>query len=97
MKTYHPVPLTSRAALSPQLEEIIEAAAALIHDEWAAARIANGWRYGPRRSDEEKTNPCIVPFGDLPESEKAYDRITARAAVHAILLSGYEIRRRRGD
>ena len=40
-------------------------------------QIAEGWRYGPCRDDEKKLTPCLVPYGELPEVEKEYDRITA--------------------
>ena len=33
--------------------------------------------YGKNRYSVAKTTPCLVPYKDLPEEEKAYDRNTA--------------------
>ena len=53
-----------------------------------------GWTYGPARDDAAKKHPCLVPYADLPESEKAYDRNTAMATVQFILSKGFEIKKR---
>ena len=62
------------------------------HDHWAAQRLAEGWTYGEQRDDAAKTHPCLIPYKDLPESEKQYDRTTAMETLKAILALGYEIR-----
>jgi ryanodine receptor 2 len=63
----------------------------LAHDVWAAARIAQGWSYGPTRDDRNKKHPCLVPYSQLPESEKEYDRRMAAETLKAILTLGYQI------
>jgi len=40
------------------------------HDIWARQRLADGWNSGPGRDDAAKEHPCLVPYKDLPESEK---------------------------
>lgn len=90
--TYIPRPIdTTEVQLSRGLQGLTERLAAHIHDVWAARRIDEGWRYGPRRDDERKTHPGLVPYSELPESEKDYDRRTALGAVKAIVALGYEI------
>jgi ryanodine receptor 2 len=63
-----------------------------VHDLWAEARLAEGWTYGPRRDDEARTHPGLVPYADLTEQEKGYDRRTALGTLRAILALGYELR-----
>jgi len=77
--------------LPQELTELRELLAEDVHDAWAAGRMAEGWRYGPTLDREKLTHPCLVPYGDLPESEKEYDRRTAAAAIRCILESGFRI------
>jgi hypothetical protein len=53
--------------------------------------MAEGWRYGPERNDERKEHPCLVPYNELSESEKEYDRKTAIETLKAIGLLGFKI------
>ena len=39
----------------------------------------------------KKKHPCLIPYADLPESEKTYDRETALGTLRAILALGYTI------
>jgi len=89
---YHPRPLdTSGVELSAEQQALIESLAEHVHDEWAVGRMAEGWKYGPVRSDERKESPCFVPYHELPENEKEVDRRTAVGAVKAIMLLGYDL------
>ena len=95
MKTYTPRPLdTSKVTLPSELTEMTEQFAKNTHDIWAQQRIAEGWKYGKKRNDEKKEHPCLVPYEELPESEKEYDRRTATKAIRFIVKSGYEIIRK---
>jgi len=92
MTTYTPLPLdTAFIELPPSLTELLEKLAENTHDVWAVTRIAQGWSYGVSRDDAGKKHPCLVPYADLPESEKEYDRKTAGETLKAILLLGYAI------
>lgn len=62
-----------------------------VHERWAALRISQGWRFGPQRDDERKWHPCLIPYAELPESEKEVDRQTVRETVQAIRQLGYRI------
>ena len=93
--TYRPKPIDTRHITLPdELEALTERLAENAHDNWAAQRLAEGWTWGERRDDAEKKHPCLVPYADLPESEKAYDRRTAMETLKAILALGFEIRRK---
>jgi len=92
MTTYTPQPLdTSAVTLPLTLTALMEKLAENTHDVWAATRIAQGWTYGPSRDDANKKHPCLVPYADLPESEKEYDRNTAGETLKAILTMGYRV------
>lgn len=73
------------------LEPLVELLAKAVHDTWAAERFAAGWVYGPERDDVKKTHPCLVPYEELPESEKEYDRQTARTTIAMLLAQGCRI------
>jgi len=95
--TYQPRPITTDAIeLSPDLLALTERLAEHAHDIWAQQRLADGWTYGPRRNDAARQHPCLVPYADLPESEKQYDRQAALGTLKAILALGYNIEKGRG-
>ncbi|MBQ6140230.1 MAG: Ryanodine receptor Ryr [Kiritimatiellae bacterium] len=84
---------TGDVVLPESLMPLIEALAENVHDTWAKGRIDEGWTYGPVRDDARKQHPCLVPYSDLPESEKAYDRATAISTLKFICKMGYRIGR----
>ena len=89
---YTPKPVdTSNVALSEELLRLTERIAENVHDNWAAARISQGWTYGEKRDDEKKTTPCLVPYDELSEEEKEYDRSTALETLKLIVALGYSI------
>ena len=90
--TYIPKPLdTSRIELSPAILELREALAQNTHEVWAQERIAQGWAWGEKRDDEKKLHPCLIPYEDLSDNEKTYDRNTAMETLKAICALGYQI------
>jgi hypothetical protein len=92
--TYHPKPIdTSRVTLSGDLLALTERLAENAHDVWAARRMAEAWTWGPRRDDAAKKHPDLVPYTDLPDAEKQYDRNAAMETLKAIVALGYTIAR----
>ena len=90
--TYHPLPLElSRVTLPAELAELTERLAEHAHDVWAQQRIAEGWRYGPARDDTRSEHPDLVPYRELTESEKEYDRAVAGGTLRAIVALGFRI------
>jgi hypothetical protein len=85
---------TSHVRLSSDLEELIERLAQNNHDHWARRRMDEGWRYGRQRDDDHKEHPDLVPYEQLSESEKEYDRKTVVEAVKAIIALGYEVKKK---
>lgn len=45
------------------------------HEAWLAEKKAAGWRYGPVKDPQEKTHPCMVPYEQLPDSERRKDAL----------------------
>ncbi len=95
MKTYTPKPIdVSDVELTEDLDELREAIAENAHDIWAVDRIAQGWTYGPQRDDIKKENPCMVPYSQLPESEKDFDRNMAMNTIRLMKKLGYDLIKR---
>lgn len=90
---YEPRPLdTSGVKLPDEMKNLIERLAENAHDIWALQRMKDGWTYGNRRDDNEKKHPCLLPYNDLPENEKEYDRLLAVETLKTILVIGYDIK-----
>ena len=84
-KNYVPQPVnTNDVQLPAELDELVEKIAKNVHDVWAQSRMEQGWTYGEERNDTLKTHPCLVPYEELPEVEKAYDRDTALGTLKLI-------------
>lgn len=93
-QTYTPTPLDTRDIdLPKELEELIEEMARNVHDVWAQGRIAEGWTYGEQRDDKKRTHPCLVPYEELSDAEREYDRQTAVQTLKLILKLGFKIHR----
>lgn len=91
---YIPKPLdTSGIELSEDLLMLKERMAKNIHEVWAKSRMDQGWTYGPARDDERKIHPCLVPYEELPEEEKDYDRNTALETLKYVIGEGFEIKK----
>ena len=91
---YDPKPIdTMDISLPEELLALTEKIAENVHDVWAVGRISEGWVYGPEKDNEKKTPPALVPYGELPESEKDYDRNTALETLKLIVKLGYCISR----
>ena len=89
---YTPQPIdTTDVTLPEELEQLVEEMSKNVHEVWAETRIKQGWKYGDQRSDELKTHPCLVPYEDLPEEEKEYDRNTSIGTLKLIMKLGFKI------
>ena len=95
MSNYIPHPVdTSDIVLDSRLNDLVEAMAENVHEIWARTRIEQGWKYGQVRNDDLKEHPCIVPYSELPESEKDFDRNTAMGTLKLIMALGYTIEKK---
>lgn len=94
MYTPHPKD-TDGIVLDPSLADLTEKIAENVHEIWAYNRIKDGWTYGETRSEELLTTPCLVPYSELPEKEKEYDRNTALETLKLVIALGYNIEKRK--
>lgn len=93
-KTYTPHSAdVSDVVLPQQLSELAELIAKNVHEVWSYNRIKEGWVYGPKRDDINKTHPCLVPYESLPENEKEYDRATSQETLKLIVKLGFVIKK----
>ena len=89
---YSPKPVdTTGISLSTDIVDLGERIAENVHDVWAESRIREGWSYGEQRDDATKKHPCLVPYSELSDSEKEYDRNTAMETLKLITKFGYKI------
>ncbi len=92
---YIPAPVdTSDVELSPDIIDLAEALAQNTHEVWAAGRMNDGWTYGSSRDDASKKHPCLVPYDQLSEGEKEYDRATSLETLRLIIKLGYRIEKK---
>lgn len=90
--SYQPQPIdTSQVVLPPEVTQLTELLAKNAHENWGKLRMSEGWRYGAKRDDTRKEHPCLVPYEQLAESEKEYDRRTAMETIKTIQVLGYRI------
>ena len=89
---YIPQPIdTTDVKLPKELEKLVEEMSKNVHEVWAETRIKQGWKYGEQRNDELKTHPCLIPYEELSEEEKEYDRNTSISTLKLILKLGFKI------
>ena len=91
---YTPEPMDlSSVDLPESLIQLSERIAENVHEVWAKARMDEGWTYGEKRDDIHKKHPCLVPYDELPEEEKEYDRNTAMNTIKMAKKLGFRIER----
>ena len=89
---YIPQPVdTTGVVLPEELNALAEEIAKNVHEVWSAGRIQEGWTYGEARDDARKHHPCLVPYEDLTETEKEYDRHTSQETLKLIMKLGFKI------
>ena len=94
MKKYIPNPVDTKSVDLPKsLKPLVEEMSKNVHEVWAQTRISQGWTYGEESNDAEKKHPCLVPYEELPEEEKEYDRNTSVETIKLILKLGFKITR----
>jgi ryanodine receptor 2 len=92
MNKYIPSPIDlSEVELPNDINSLVELIAKNVHDVWAKQRIEEGWTYGEIKDSIKKTTPCLVPYEELAEEEKEYDRKTAMETLKLVVKLGYKI------
>ena len=92
---YTPNPADLSAIELPQeLLDLAQVISKNVHEVWSVSRMSEGWTYGPVRNDEKRETPCLVPFEELSDEEKAYDWNTAANTLKLIMSLGFEIKKK---
>lgn len=90
--SYTPQPIDTKDVVLPrELMMLAESIAKNVHEVWAAGRLADGWTYGEKRNDALKQHPCLVPYEELSEEEREYDRQTSQETLKMIVKMGWKI------
>jgi hypothetical protein len=89
--TYEPKPLDTQGVDLQHLQGVTEFLAEQVHEAWAAKRVAEGWSHGPARDDVKKQTPNLVPYDQLSEEDKDYDRRVSSHTLALLLQRGYRI------
>ena len=93
--TYRPHPRDlSQIQLPDNLESLCEEMAENAHDVWAIERQSEGWTYGLKRDDHKLQTPDMVPYSQLPDTEKLYDRLMATGTLKLLISLGYKIEKK---
>ena len=74
----------------------LDVLARIEHERWIAERTGAGWRFGEARDDDQKLNPLLRPWTELPADAKAGGIETARQLPALLARAGFEIVRAQG-
>lgn len=86
--------LSTRRANGPQFafqHGEVERLAELEHERWTAERQRQGWQWGRERDNAVRLHPGLVPWQQLPESEREKDRQVVRSLPELLADAGLAI------
>lgn len=66
-----------------------------VHEDWSLQRFKEGWVYGDKTDEKKHVNKDLVPYCELLESEKQYDRDMAYDTLRLLYKMGYIIEKNR--
>ena len=91
---YIPNPIrVDSVELPKEIEELTEYIAENAHEEWAKQRIKEGWTFAPKTKKKLKQSFDLVPYCELLDSEKEYDRKMAMNTLRVLYRLGYRIQK----
>ena len=92
LNNYIPQPIDTKGVVLPsELNALAEEIAKNVHEVWAEGRMKEGWTFGEERDDAKKHHPCLVPYEELTDTEKEYDRNTSQETLKLIMKLGFRI------
>ena len=75
---------------SPLSADEIELLARMEHQRWWADRALDGWTLG-KRNDERKLHPDLIPYDELSEEIRNYDRLAVGSMVRIVEDEGWQL------
>ena len=82
------------AAIITFTESETETLAKMEHARWNVERLLDGWKWGKTKDVAKKISPHLVPWNELPQDLKEWDRETVRKIPEFLAAVGIEIRRK---
>jgi voltage-gated potassium channel Kch len=77
-------------------EDEIEVMARMEHERWCADLVRDGWKYTAGEKDiQNRTHPDLLPWKELPETEKEKNRIPSRELPGLLARVGFRVVRMR--
>ncbi len=73
----------------------IETMAEMEHGRWVVERLGSGWKYGEKRDPVNRISPHLVPWKELADKFKGYDRIAVCKWPALLKDAGLEIYRQK--
>jgi ppGpp synthetase/RelA/SpoT-type nucleotidyltranferase len=70
----------------------VECLAEVEHGRWNFERLRSGWRFGSQKDDDRRISPYLVPWTQLPDSVREWDRKAVRLFPAILAAGGYEVR-----
>ncbi|RLC99875.1 MAG: hypothetical protein DRI46_08640 [Chloroflexi bacterium] len=61
------------------------------HESWCQRKKAQGWRFGPEKDPDQRTNPSLVLWEELPEGEKEKNKAYIRDLPYTLARAGFQI------
>lgn len=77
-------------------DDEVERLAEMEHGRWNTERLRDGWRLG-EKSIERKRSPYLVPWAELPENVREWDRATVRRIPEYLDQIGRRVVRSRSE
>ena len=71
----------------------VEIMADMEHARFMAERHLAGWVYDPQIDKAHKRSPYLVPYAELSEDVKEWDREAVRAIPQVLALAKFEVHR----
>ena len=92
MEKYVPNPIdTSQVNVPEEIIALAEILAKNTHEVWSKGKMDEGWVHGETVDYKLKTHPDLIPYEQLSETQKDYDRRTSMETLKVILSKGYKI------
>ena len=76
-------------------DDEVERLSEMEHGRWNAERLTAGWRRGEDKDPVKRISPHLIPWAELPDGVRKWDRDTVCAIPKYLAAVGLEVRRKR--
>lgn len=82
---------TADVVLPPAVDEIAELLSRNVHEVWASQKFQDGFSYGATDDKDQKTHHNLVPYDQLSEADRQYDRKTTLETIKVLIKLGFTL------